>query len=254
MIRIPYSAWAALFASLTPALFALPADHSQRLVVDHRLEIPGAELQPGTYDLSVEDRLRDRAIVRISAASGDKHYFVLAVPNAKLADDSSDGIVYFNARQESKKAVHAWKCPTCSAALEFVYPKLAAVKLTDETAQPVLAVDPAYDKLPANLSTDDMKVVTLWLLSPERITADNVGQGVRAAKYVGAASNSDVAAANSTTPAPGAKSEPAQMAGNVGQRQHLPKTAGNTYELLLAGLFAFSMGFLLRARRIHRES
>jgi sortase A len=57
------------------------------------------------------------------------------------------------------------------------------LKITAETGQAVLAVDPAFDKLPDSLSPDNMKVVTLWLLSPERVTPDRRGSGLKVAKY-----------------------------------------------------------------------
>jgi hypothetical protein len=66
----------------------------------------------------------------------------------------------------------------------LVYPKLEAAKITGDTGEAVLAVDPESDKLPANLPPDDMKVVTLWLLSPERVEAGHHGVGLKAAKSI----------------------------------------------------------------------
>ena len=170
--------------------------------------------------------------------------------------------------------------------LEFVYPKLEAVKLTDDSTQPVLAVDPTYDKLPSNLSADDMKVVTLWLLSPERITADNVGKGVKAVKYTPdanvssqeTASNSAPAASQpEPTPAPAVAapapsenvtSQPSapvetahtaapvvsEVASNtqapVSVRRQLPKTASNTYLLLFSGMFCLAAATAVWVKRV----
>ena len=142
-----------------------------------------------------------------------------------------------------------------------------------------MAVDPSYDKLPSNLSADDMKVVTLWLLSPERVTADNTGQGVKAAKYVApnaapsadatVASNAPPASAPATTapaastPAPDASTPapsdvaaqaPATAAANptVHSRRHLPKTASNTYLYALLGLILLGSAFGTRLMRLRR--
>ncbi|MDQ2842220.1 MAG: hypothetical protein M3Y72_14500 [Acidobacteriota bacterium] len=193
------------YASLLLSVFIGPvivhaADDTQKIAVADKLQIPGGTLKSGSYTFSVEDRLPDRAIVRISSDSSDKRYLLLTVPNSKLAADSASQLLYFGTNSGNKDALKAWKCPTCSAPLEFVYPKLEAVKITDASTEPVLAVDPTYDKLPSNLSADDMKVVTLWLLSPERITADNVGVGVKAAKYT-----PDTAPAAETASAPAAE-------------------------------------------------
>ncbi len=171
-------------SSLVSAGFASAqsASQSQNVTLNEKVKIPGASLKPGDYTFSVEDRLEDRAIVRITAQDQSKHYLVLTVPSAKLPQAGNDGLVRFNVNGKDQ-ALRGWACSGCTPGLEFVYPKAEAAKLTDQTAEPVLAVDPTYDKLPANLSADDMKVVTLWLLSPEQLTANNRGKGVKAEKY-----------------------------------------------------------------------
>ena len=64
-----------------------------------------------------------------------------------------------------------------------MYPKEDAVKITDNTGQRVLAVDTAYDKLPRELTAADMKLATLWLLAPKRMTGAHRGVGVKAVRY-----------------------------------------------------------------------
>ncbi len=182
-------------SSLVPTLLAITfaagsayaqtANASQNVTLNEKVQIPGASLKPGEYTFSVEDRLQDRAIVRITSQDQSKHFLVLTVPSADLGQAGSDGLVLFTKSSGKDQALRGWACPDCSPGLEFVYPKAEAAKLTDETGEAVLAVDPTYDKLPVNLSADDMKVVTLWLLSPERITAGNKGKGVKAEKYAG---------------------------------------------------------------------
>ncbi len=198
-------------------VYAQTASESQSVTLQDKVKIPGASLKPGTYTFSVEDRLQDRAIVRITSQDQSKHFLVLTVPSAKLAQQGSDGLVRFTTPNGKDGVLRGWACPGCTPGLEFVYPKAEAAKLTDETAEPILAVDPTYDKLPANLSPDDMKVVTLWLLSPERITASNKGKGVKAEKYASVAqpaAATQVASVSTSelaqSPVPAAKSETAQ--------------------------------------------
>ena len=192
-----------LAASLLAAgsAYAQNSDASQKVNLSEKLKIPGATLKPGDYTFSLEDRLQDRAIVRITSQDQSKHFLVLSVPSSKLAQPGSDGLIRFTTANGKDQVLRGWACSSCTPGLEFVYPKAEAAKLTDETAEPVLAVDPTYDKLPANLSPDDMKVVTLWLLSPERITASNKGKGVKAEKYASVSqpnANTQTAAANAS--------------------------------------------------------
>ncbi|MGH9583696.1 MAG: LPXTG cell wall anchor domain-containing protein, partial [Bryobacteraceae bacterium] len=124
--------------------------------------------------------------------------------------------------------------------LEFVYPKSEAVKITDASAQPVLAVAPESDHLPATLSADDMKVVTLWLLTPKRIMAGNRGKGVKAVKYSGSGLGN-------------AGGQTSEMASARPPAKRLPKTASDTFSLALWGLLSIMAAGGLYARRRRRE-
>lgn len=242
---------------------------SQSVTIPDEVKIPGASLKAGTYAFSVEDRLADRAIVRITSPQDpNDHYLLLAVPNRKLSSSAGGSVTFFRAGSDHRQALKAWSCSDCSAPLEFVYPKLEAVKITDDSTEPVLAVDPSYDKLPADLSADDMKVVTLWLLSPERISADNVGEGVKAAKYSADESPAPASVA-AAAPAPVAIPTPAATSAQApvqtasanpptppaaeqvapAQRRHLPKTASNTYIFGLGGCICLFLALVLRVRR-----
>ncbi|MGI9070533.1 MAG: hypothetical protein ACR2JB_04200 [Bryobacteraceae bacterium] len=211
---------------------------AQKISIDKQLQIPGAVLEPGDYTFSQEDMMRDRAIVRIENAGRDSHYLVLSVLNENLPNKSQNGLILFNSNDDKKHVLKGWACLGCAAALEFVYPKLEAVKITENSGESVLAVDPKSDKLPVKLSADDMKIVTLWLLSPKRITADNRGEGVHAAKYEAARRVSEAASA------------PRSLSQD--QPSRLPKTASNTFSLALCGLLAIAAAAGLRMRRIRR--
>ncbi len=222
----------------TSSVFA--AGETRSITLTQKLQIPGAVLKPGTYMFSIEDRLTDRAIVRIISAEKNKYYLVLSVPSGKVSGQGQDGLVLFDSKDGKKRVLRGWMCPGCSTTLEFVYPKLEAVKITDESTQSVLAFDHEYDKLPANLSADDMKVVSLWILSPERITAENKGQGVKAAKYSVPANGSPVETAQSAqTPISNQMARTAPpSSGQEPPRRHLPKTASNTFSLALWGVLS----------------
>jgi hypothetical protein len=194
---------------------------TQTVSLNHELQIPGAVLKPGKYTFAVEDRLEDRAILRITNTKEHSHELVLAVPNDKLKQLKHGKLILFSAPNSNKQILQGWMCPSCRTALEVVYPKNDAVKITGETAKGVMAVDPAYDKLPENLSPDDMKVVTLWLLSPKEVTPDQKGKGVTAAKLA------DLRNKQNT---------------QIASARRMPHTAGNTYAFGLAGLLLLWAG------------
>ena len=123
----------------------------QNIVITEAMQIPQATLQPGSYSLSIEDRLKDRAVVRVSSLNSKQHFLVLAVNSRKLASDNSKGIILFSPADEKLQILRGWVCPSCAQGLEFVYPKLDALKITAETGQAVLAVDPSFDKLPPDV-------------------------------------------------------------------------------------------------------
>ena len=230
-----------LAVSMVPFVSSQAASDDQKVSLSDNVQIPGGSLKAGSYTFTVEGRLSDRSIIRVSSPGSAEHFLLLAVPNDKVSVDSATELSFFKSG-ENQQALRAWKCPTCSAPLELVYPKLEAVAITDASTIPVLAVDPSYDKLPAHLSQDDMKVVTLWLLSPERI-ANNVGEGVKAAKYA----SDNTLTAQATPPANSEAASP-------DARQHrkaLPKTASNNPLLILGGLLCFAAALTLQTRRRH---
>ncbi len=236
-----------LFVCLPSFGNALAGNAEQNVTLEHQLQIPGAVLNPGSYTFSIEDTMQDRTVVRIDTVNKSTHYLVLAVPNGKLVGSAQDGLILFTARDEKTQALKGWMCPDCTSPLEFVYPKMEALKITDDSGESVLAVDPESEKLPSNLSADDMKVVTLWLLSPKRITAGDQQKSLTAEKYQApnSASAPSSAAKTPTTPA---ASEP------VSARGRLPQTAGNTFSFALWGLLAIVIALGLRLTRVRTSS
>jgi LPXTG-motif cell wall-anchored protein len=161
-------------------------------------------------------------------------FVVLAVNSRKLVSDNSKGIILFNAADAKLQILRGWVCPHCTEGLEFVYPKPDAAKITAETGQTVLATDPPFDNLPDTLSTDDMKVATLWRLSPKGILPDHRGSGLKMARYE-----------SSPAVRPGMK-----LVANI-RHERLPKTASNTFSLAAWGAGLLLAGCALRLRRSH---
>jgi LPXTG-motif cell wall-anchored protein len=221
-----------------------PAGQLGKVSIQDKLQIPGTELKPGEYTFSVEDRLEDRAVVRITNADGSKYTFALTVPNGQLAQGGASSLILFDTTKLHKRVLRGWVCPGCATPLEFVYPKLQAAEITGSTTEPVIAVDPSYDALPANLSPDDMKVVTLWLLTPKPVTAIDKTKGVVAAKYVRQAKSTQTAQRAESAGSP----LPEAPVPNTGSLRHsrLPKTASNSPTLLVSGLMLMLAGMVLR--------
>lgn len=229
--------WFCLLATLPSTAIvraSVTAADSQIIAIESNLQIPGGVLLPGRYTFSVEDRMSGRAIVRIENAATAAHQLLLTVPNSKILAGKREQIVLFSSADQGKKTLRAWMCPNCDKALEMVYPKAEAAQITAETGQSIMAADPAYDRLPANLSPDDMKVVTLWLLSPERIEGHR-GIGLKAEQYA--------------LPAVGRATETsgASVSGS------LPETASSTYESGLVGLLLLAIYSVLRFRDSRRK-
>ncbi len=213
-------------AALTVASgpLARAAEEKQDVKLDRQVRIPEGVLQPGEYTFAVEDRLPDRAILRITNLNREdskNHFLVLTTANRTLKSDGREGLIFFKPDDAGVRILRGWVCPGCSMALEIVYSKDEAVEIMDTSAQPVMAADPTYDKLPKHLSVDDMKVVTLWLLSPKRITPEGRSEGVVAKKYTNGAGIADVATSSAEVP----RSD-----------RRLPRTGTNSASLLFLGL------------------
>jgi hypothetical protein len=209
---------------LTTTMFATVDADTQDISFDKPVEIPEAVLQPGKYKIHLEDHLADRAIVRITEPSGTDHY-LLTVPSNNMSA-SNKGLIFF-AEPTDTRVLHAWGCVGCKRPLEFVYPKDEAVKLMAETGKPILAYDASYDKLPANLSAEDRKVVTLWLLAPKTVTREGKGEGLKAAKY----------------------GAPKMMASAEPLPKKMPKTSTNSFTGITIGLFSLFLAAVFYLRR-----
>jgi LPXTG-motif cell wall-anchored protein len=242
-VKIFIGSIAGLFAAFLciPSQLAYAGNETQNILINEDLQIPGAVLAPGKYVLSVADQLYDRMIVQITRQGRNERYLVLAVPSAAANNNKSGELVFFRRSSDGRAALRRW------GGLEFVYPKPEAVKITADSGQNALAIDPVSDKLPAHLSQEDMKIVTLWAVSPIKVTAENRGVGVTAAKYASATDSSATMSSPLTRAA-----APVQVSNVHGRRvvKKLPKTASNNYAYLLYGAVLLSVAGGIRGYRI----
>ena len=117
---------------------------------------------------------------------------------------------------------------------EFVYPKAEAVSLAKANGTTIPAIDPASEGRPdaSKLSHTDMEMVTLWMLTPTRVGADNQ-PGIQAARYqapaASSAASSSVASVSTPPPPPAAtQPRPAPAPAATGNDAAMSKPASST--------------------------
>lgn len=125
--------------------------------------------------------MSDRSILRIEDERGKPLTTFLGVPNASIG--GGQGPVIWSGGSEHDRALRGFNFPG-SFSVEFVYPKAEAVKIAVSHSSQVNAIDPESDNLPSkekNLTSDDMRIVTLWTLSPTKV--DGKTPAIAAEKY-----------------------------------------------------------------------
>lgn len=226
-------AMALVCASLPGISWAAPAP-SAEFHIQQATVAPGTVLQPGNYSIQVVDHLRDRFLVRVEGGQGTVGSLFIAVPSKALG--AHPGMVTWNAAADGETALRGYVFKQKGSALEFVYPKDEAVSLAKANGVSVLAVDPASEgKAPqlAKLSHEEMQLVTLWTLTPERVGAPAKDVTISAKRYVAPeTSATEQAAAN----------PPAVL-------KRLPHTASLLPWVMILGMLASFGACLMRIRR-----
>ncbi len=241
--------FALAFAITAVSGFAADRYATTQISIDQPLHIPGAVLAPGSYAVQLEDRMYDRAIVKITGPNATEH-LIVAVPNRKLAPGGGRAHLVVKGEGGDQYA-RGFVCPGCGSALEFAYPKLEAVTLAKASSKPVLAIDPESDKLPAaaSLTATDMKVVNLWMLTPSRVTPDADVQ-IAAAHYQAPAGAGQEMAQTTPPASPQAADSATAPAPETPKR--LPSTASNDFNFAALGvtalLAAIGLGWVRRRR------
>ena len=255
--------WNSFIASATVALvcsvplFAADVDGiSAKFTVAESTMVPGLTLQPGTYSIKVMDHLADRFVLRIEGAGGVPHTIFIAVPSNTVKASASSGAVTWNSGANGKQAVRGFVFGRGIPSMEFVYPKNEAVSIATSDRSSVLAIDPESEgKSPMleKLTQDEMHMVTLWTLDPQRVGSDeNAAPKITATKYQSAEAMAIAASDPVPTPAPAAGATPNQYMASVKKPtrplESLPHTASNLPALFLAGLLALTGAVYLRVR------
>jgi hypothetical protein len=200
---------------------------ASNITISAPTEVPGMTLQPGTYSIRVVGKLTDRVILKIDDGRGNKSVDFLGIPNHAVK--ASPGIVSWSQPIHGTTYLRGWVAPGTPFMIEFVYPKEEALSIATSNQEKVPAIDPASDGRSADptLSREDMKLVTLWLLSSTRVGPADQKPFIKAERY--------------------------QTASYVQPRPALstmPHTASFLPIILLSSLFSLAMAILLRWRRL----
>ena len=118
-------------------------------------------------------------------ASGKTHVIFLAVPNTALSGQSAPGgAIAWKTDLKGSPALRGFKFPS-GYTVEFVYPKAEAAALAKSNQGNVLAVDPDSEGKPElrKMSSEDMQMVHLWMLSLIKTGADNKTPAIEARAY-----------------------------------------------------------------------
>jgi hypothetical protein len=188
-------------------------------------QVPGMTLDPGSYSIRVVGKLNDRLILKVKDVRGKTSVDFLGVPSPSKG---SPGITAWSQPVAGTTFLRGWVPPGSSSMIEFVYPKDEAVSIATVNQAKVPAIDPASEgrSVDPTLSTEDMKLVTLWLLSSTRVGPSESKPSIKAERY-------NVASIT--------KEKPVLAA--------LPHTAGSLPLVLFASLSSLTTALLLRFRR-----
>jgi hypothetical protein len=233
---IGYSAVSALVSfGSTDKPIAQDVKSSFQVSVD--TESPDGLLNPGEYSIRLADHLADRVLVEIRSSADNAKKTFLGVPAKNLAASLPAGPVT-STGTESKVALRGFSFPN-GQVIEFVYPKNDAVGIAKTSGETVLAIDPESEGMPSTpgLSAADRRLITLWMLTPSPVTADNPKGGIQAARYQAPKAKNTLRA----------EAKPPVL-------PKLPKTGSMIPLLWLVGVGSFGFALALTARRLRLRS
>ena len=237
--------------------------------IAQQTQVPGDTLKPGTFSIQVLDHLADRMVVRVDDAAGKQHAVFLAISSPGLAGASSSGALNWKSALNGLPALRGFAFPS-GYTVEFVYPKAQAAGLAKANADRVIAIDPDSEGRPAlqKMSSEDMQMITLWMLSLTSVGPQAKTPAILAQRYESHTASPVQTASTAPAPpvqdisGPVAPAPPTQVAESkkpniqsVRPSSHprtsittLPHTASNLPLVILVGLLAlFGVG-LIRVR------
>ena len=266
--------------SVTPlglhAMSAAPSIYSGALVegtsgpvsqftLNNSTQIPGQTLKAGAYTIRILDHLSDRMVIRVEDRKGKTKATFLALPSSGLGS-SGRGPIDLGSGAGAKAAMRGFSFDDGTTA-EFVYPKAEAVGLAKANGTKIVAIDPRSEGRPeaSKLSSDDLQMVTLWMLSPTTVGPDNT-PGIAAERYhaphpAEAARVKTVDTANQVASSQahggeqgGTQASAAEVPARPVRKAKpvmavLPHTASNLPAVEVTGLLALAGAMLLRSRR-----
>jgi hypothetical protein len=220
--------------------------------IDKRMEMPGETLKPGKYTIQILDHLSDRMIVRVSGPTSKVQFVLLAVPAVGKKDTA--GLVPWRSPVDGTPAMRGFVFPA-GYEIEFVYPKSEAAALAKANDGTVLAVDPDSEGRPAlaQMSTEDLTVVHLWMLSLTPVGPDHKAPTIQAQAYQAPAVTTRPAktSKSSTTGTDEVASVSKSQSEPLTPRKRpaitaLPHTASELPLIVLGGFFSLLAAFCLR--------
>lgn len=186
MLRVYISCASIVLATALPVTASAPVSASSptKFNVSSTAKVPGLTLEPGAYTIRVVNKLSDRLILTVDSANGDRHSTFLGIPNRSIPRPSHASSVSWSNPANGLDYLRGFYFPGGPAVTEFVYPKAEAVSIANSNQDKVPAIDPASEGRVADptLSDQDMKLVTLWLLSAERV-GPSATASIKAERY-----------------------------------------------------------------------
>jgi hypothetical protein len=123
---------------LVPRIRADQWNQMTYVTFNQPVEIPGRVLSAGTYMFKLLDSQSDRDIVQVFNKQGTELYAtVLAIPDVRLEPTGKSVITFEERAAKAPEALKAWFYPGDTYGQEFVYPKVAAVRLASVSHESV---------------------------------------------------------------------------------------------------------------------
>jgi hypothetical protein len=183
---LKFSSYCVTIVLATTVLSAAPLSQSTstQFNITGTTKIPGLTLEPGPYSIRIVNRLTDRLIIRIDSADGSAHSTFIGITNRDIHKPAAPGIVTWSNPADGTAYLRGYYFSGTPAVTEFVYPKADAVAIANSNQMKVPAIDPASEGRIADptLSPSDMQLVTLWLLSAERVSP-SAPASIKAERY-----------------------------------------------------------------------
>jgi hypothetical protein len=230
------------FAAMIPNIKADAADKKTTFTFSAPVEIPGQVLPAGTYVFKVLTSTGTRSVVQVF--NKDENHIIgtfLTIPDYEMKTPDKPLIRFEERAAGSPEAIRSWFYPDDNYGNEFVYPKVRAVELANQSQQnvPSMPSELASNTTQATSNQNDQQVEQMkdTALKAERPSGD---EDEVAAVFV------TVAPAVAITAAPVAAVPVAALVRNDSPAA-LPATASPLPFIGLIGLLFACGGIALRA-------